>query len=194
MIEEIHIRDLGVITDAVLPLGPGLTILSGETGAGKTMVVTALGMLLGRRADAGAVRVGAEKAVAEAVVNVSSDHAAVALVEDAGGDVDHEQDRASLQLSRTVAATGRSRAHVGGRSAPVARLGELGETLRRCRRDAQELVEAMNAQEIVSRSEKQKKATRIATPSSEITTRLSAVTWTNALNDTAGTSSTHASS
>ena len=129
MIEEIHIRDLGVITDAVLPLGPGLTILSGETGAGKTMVVTALGMLLGRRADAGAVRVGAEKAVAEAVVNVPSDHAAVALVEDSGGDVDHEQDRASLQLSRTVAATGRSRAHVGGRSAPVARLGELGETL-----------------------------------------------------------------
>ena len=129
MIEEIHIRDLGVITDAVLPLGPGLTILSGETGAGKTMVVTALGMLLGRRADAGAVRVGAEKAVAEAVVNVPSDHAAVALVEDAGGDVDLEQDRASLQLSRTVAATGRSRAHVGGRSAPVARLGELGETL-----------------------------------------------------------------
>lgn len=129
MIEEIHIRDLGVITDAVLPLGPGLTILSGETGAGKTMVVTALGMLLGRRADAGAVRVGAQKAVAEAVVNVPSDHAAVALVEDAGGDVDQEGERTSLQLSRTVAATGRSRAHVGGRSAPVARLGELGETL-----------------------------------------------------------------
>lgn len=129
MIEEIHIRDLGVITDAVLPLGPGLTILSGETGAGKTMVVTALGMLLGRRADAGAVRVGAQKAVAEAVVNVPSDHAAVALVEDAGGDVDQEDERTSLQLSRTVAATGRSRAHVGGRSAPVARLGELGETL-----------------------------------------------------------------
>ncbi|MCT1602828.1 DNA repair protein RecN [Kocuria sp. p3-SID1433] len=129
MIEEIHIRDLGVITDAVLPLGPGLTILSGETGAGKTMVVTALGMLLGRRADAGAVRVGAQKAVAEAVVNVPSDHAAVALVEDAGGDVDQEGEHTSLQLSRTVAATGRSRAHVGGRSAPVARLGELGETL-----------------------------------------------------------------
>ncbi|WP_144795148.1 DNA repair protein RecN [Kocuria palustris] len=129
MIEEIHIRDLGVITDAVLPLGPGLTILSGETGAGKTMVVTALGMLLGRRADAGAVRTGAEKAVAEAVVTVPADHAAVGLVEDAGGDVDREEDSATVQLSRTVAATGRSRAHVGGRSAPVARLGELGETL-----------------------------------------------------------------
>ena len=78
-----------------------LCVARAGVGAGKTMVVTALGMLLGRRADAGAVRVGAEKAVAEAVVNVPSDHAAVALVEDAGGDVDHEQDRASLQLSRS---------------------------------------------------------------------------------------------
>lgn len=129
MIEEIHIRDLGVITDAVLPLGPGLTILSGETGAGKTMVVTALGMLLGRRADAGAVRVGADRALAEAVVTVPQDHPAVGLVEDAGGDVDREDAAAALQISRTVAATGRSRAHLGGRSAPVARLGELGETL-----------------------------------------------------------------
>lgn len=129
MIEEIHIRDLGVITDAVLPLGPGLSILSGETGAGKTMVVTALGMLLGRRTDAGAVRTGAEKALAEALVTVPADHRAVTLVEDAGGDVDHDLDQATLQLSRTVAAGGRSRAHVGGRSAPVARLGELGETL-----------------------------------------------------------------
>ena len=56
MIEEIHIRDLGVITDAVLPLGPGLTILSGETGAGKTMVVTGLTLLFGGRADPGRVR------------------------------------------------------------------------------------------------------------------------------------------
>ncbi|MDO5619493.1 DNA repair protein RecN [Kocuria sp.] len=135
MIEEIHIRDLGVITDAVLPLGPGLSILSGETGAGKTMVVTALGMLLGDRSDAGAVRSGAEKALAEAVVNVPATHRAVQLVEDAGGDVDREAsadstaDTATLQLSRTVAASGRSRAHVGGRSAPVARLSEVGETL-----------------------------------------------------------------
>lgn len=129
MIEEIHIRDLGVITDAVLPLGPGLSILSGETGAGKTMVVTALGMLLGRRADAASVRAGADRALAEAVVTVGCEHAAVALVEDAGGDVDQDDAGTTLQLSRTVAATGRSRAHVGGRSTPVARLGEIGETL-----------------------------------------------------------------
>lgn len=166
MIEEIHIRDLGVITDAVLPLGPGLSILSGETGAGKTMVVTALGMLLGHRSDAGSVRSGAEKSLAEAIVTVPTDHDAVRLVEDAGGDVDYDpapgthsvpdpdganddsanddsanddgdgrrgsspaNGQATLQLSRTVAAGGRSRAYVGGRSAPVARLGELGERL-----------------------------------------------------------------
>ena len=59
VIEEISIRDLGVIGEARLPLGPGFTALTGETGAGKTMVVTALGLVLGERADAGAVRLGA---------------------------------------------------------------------------------------------------------------------------------------
>ena len=60
MIEEIRITALGVIEQATLPLGPGFTAVTGETGAGKTMVVTALGLLLGRRADAGAVRHGAK--------------------------------------------------------------------------------------------------------------------------------------
>ncbi|MFD1214438.1 AAA family ATPase, partial [Arthrobacter sp. GCM10027362] len=68
MIEEIRIRNLGVITEATLPLGPGLSVVTGETGAGKTMVVSALGLLLGARSDAGAVRTGAPSAVAEAVV------------------------------------------------------------------------------------------------------------------------------
>ncbi|RIJ05867.1 DNA repair protein RecN, partial [Clavibacter nebraskensis] len=65
MIEEITIRDLGVIGQATLPLGPGFTAVTGETGAGKTMVVTALGLLLGARADSGAVRQGSERAVVE---------------------------------------------------------------------------------------------------------------------------------
>ena len=133
MIEEIHIHDLGVITDAVLPLGPGLSILSGETGAGKTMVVTALGMLLGNRADAGAVRSGSSKALAEATVRVPVDHAAVGLVEESGGTVDREEvgggDEALILISRTVSAEGRSRAHVGGRSAPVGTLAAVGESL-----------------------------------------------------------------
>ncbi|MEF3121435.1 DNA repair protein RecN [Kocuria flava] len=133
MIEEIRIHDLGVITDAVLPLGPGLSILSGETGAGKTMVVTALGMLLGNRSDAGAVRAGAPRAVAEAVVRVAAGHPAAALVEDAGGAVDVEtvgaHEEALVTLARTVTAEGRSRAHVGGRSAPVGTLSAVGQTL-----------------------------------------------------------------
>lgn len=133
MIEEIHIHDLGVITDAVLPLGPGLSVLSGETGAGKTMVVTALGMLLGNRADAGSVRSGSAKALAEATVRVPAEHAAIALVEESGGTVDREEvdgaQEGLVLLSRTVSAEGRSRAHVGGRSAPVGTLGAVGETL-----------------------------------------------------------------
>ena len=62
MLEELRIGGLGVIEDAVLPLGPGLTVVTGETGAGKTMVVTGLGLLLGGRADAGLVRSGGGRA------------------------------------------------------------------------------------------------------------------------------------
>ena len=75
MLEELRIRDLGVITDATLPLGPGLSVVTGETGAGKTMVVTAVGLLLGARSDAGAVRSGAKSASAEAVLKLDAGHA-----------------------------------------------------------------------------------------------------------------------
>ena len=58
MIEQMTLRDLGVIAQATLPIGPGFTAITGETGAGKTMVVTGLGLLLGARADSGVVRSG----------------------------------------------------------------------------------------------------------------------------------------
>ncbi|MBB2902715.1 DNA repair protein RecN (Recombination protein N) [Kineococcus radiotolerans] len=125
MIEEIRIRSLGVIRDARLPLGPGLTVITGETGAGKTMVVTGLGLLMGERADAGAVRAGDDAAVVEGRVLVPEDGAAAARAREAGGDVDDGE----LLLVRTLAATGRSRAHVGGRSAPVGVLAEISEHL-----------------------------------------------------------------
>ncbi len=125
MIEEIVISDLGVIGETTLELGPGFTVVTGETGAGKTMIVTALGLLLGARADAGSVRRGASSAVVEGRWHVP-DHAAVAeRVEDAGGTVEDGE----LILTRTVSAEGRSRATVGGRSAPVAVLGELADQL-----------------------------------------------------------------
>ncbi|THI96319.1 DNA repair protein RecN, partial [Nocardioides sp.] len=69
MIEELRISSLGVIDSSTLELGPGLTVITGETGAGKTMVVTALGLLLGGRADTGAVRAGAKQARVEGLVS-----------------------------------------------------------------------------------------------------------------------------
>ncbi|WP_018134141.1 DNA repair protein RecN [Acaricomes phytoseiuli] len=135
MIEEIRIRDLGVIAEASLPLGPGFTVVTGETGAGKTMVVTALGLLLGARADSGTVRLGAKAAAAEATVLLGAGHAALSRAEEAGaqleeGPEDAEQSAATeLLISRTVAADGRSRAFLGGRSVPAAVLSEVGSEL-----------------------------------------------------------------
>lgn len=129
MIEEIRIRDLGVITDATLNLGQGFTVVTGETGAGKTMVITALGLLLGARSDAGAVRIGAKSAVAEALVHVDPQSPAALRAAEAGAELEDYDGAAELTLVRTVNADGRSRAHVGGRSAPVGVLAQVGEHL-----------------------------------------------------------------
>jgi DNA repair protein RecN (Recombination protein N) len=129
MLEELRIRDLGVIADATLPLGPGLSVVTGETGAGKTMVVTAVGLLLGARSDAGAVRSGAKSATAEAVLRLEASHPAVARAAEAGADVEEFDGGAELILGRRLGADGRSRAFLGGRAAPVGVLAEIGETL-----------------------------------------------------------------
>jgi len=125
MIEELGIRDLGVIAEATLPLGAGFTAVTGETGAGKTMVVTALGLLLGARADAGAVRSGAKQAWVEGRWLVPDGGSIAERVAETGGEVEAGE----LLLGRSVSAEGRSRAVVGGRSAPVGVLGELGDEL-----------------------------------------------------------------
>lgn len=124
MIEELRIRDLGVIADATLPLGAGFTAITGETGAGKTMVVSALGLLMGERSDAGAVRTGASQARVGGIVR-TSDPVVVELVEELGGEVEDGE----LVLSRTVSSEGRSRASIGGSGAPVGSLGRLAERL-----------------------------------------------------------------
>ena len=130
VIEELSIRDLGVIGEAVLPLGPGFTALTGETGAGKTMIVTALGLLLGERADSQVLRKGSASAVVEGHWLIESNGPVAARVMDAGGDLDPAgQDRVALLLSRAVSAEGRSRAVVGGRTTPVGVLAELGRDL-----------------------------------------------------------------
>jgi len=108
MLVELRVRDLGVIADLDLVIGPGMTALTGETGAGKTLVVEALELLLGGRADASMVRSGAAEAVVE------------------GRFVDGGRE---VVLSRAVPSTGRSRAYVDGRMAPVSMLSEIGDGL-----------------------------------------------------------------
>ena len=125
MLEEVRITGLGVIDDAVLELSAGFTALTGETGAGKTMVVTALGLLFGGRADPARVRPGAARAAVEGRLVVSAEIARE--IEDAGGDLDDEG--ATLVLSRSVSAEGRSRAFAGGRSVPVSLLQVLADDL-----------------------------------------------------------------
>lgn len=123
MLEEIRIRDLGVIEEAHLELGPGLTVLTGETGAGKTMVLTALAMVLGGKVDGALVRDGAERAVSAATFAAAralSERAA----EEFGADVDD-----GLVLARMLTAEGRSRALLGGASVPAGVLAEFGEAL-----------------------------------------------------------------
>ncbi|MGB7448490.1 MAG: DNA repair protein RecN [Ornithinimicrobium sp.] len=124
MLRSLRIRGLGVIDDAEVEFGPGLNVITGETGAGKTMVVSALGLLLGARADAQQVRTGHPAAIVECELDVEADHPAARRVREAGGDV-----REGLLLARTVGAGGRSRVHVGGRAAPVGVLVEVGEHL-----------------------------------------------------------------
>ncbi|GAA3727019.1 DNA repair protein RecN [Salinactinospora qingdaonensis] len=125
MLEEVRIQGLGVIDDAVLELSPGLTVVTGETGAGKTMVVTGLGLLFGGRSDPQRVRPGASRAMVEGRLTVAPDSRAAKRVTDAGGELDEDV----LILNRTVSAEGRSRATLGGRSAPVSTLAYLADDL-----------------------------------------------------------------
>ncbi|MFC7306998.1 DNA repair protein RecN [Streptomyces monticola] len=125
VLEEMRIRSLGVIDDAVVELSPGFTAVTGETGAGKTMVVTSLGLLLGGRADPALVRIGAKSAVVEGRIAVPAGATAMVRAEEAGAELDD----GALLVSRTVSAEGRSRAHLGGRSVPVGLLAELADDL-----------------------------------------------------------------
>ncbi len=125
MIEEIHIKDLGVIQEAVLAFDKGLTVVTGETGAGKTMVLTALGLLLGDRSDSGTIRAGSNQTVVSGAWHLRADHPVLVRAEEAGAIVDDGQ----LLLSRTVSSDGRSKAVAGGRQVPIGLLSELGQEL-----------------------------------------------------------------
>ena len=127
MLEEVRITGLGVIDDAVLELSPGLNVVTGETGAGKTMVVSGLGLLFGGRADPARVRPGAERATVDGRLRVDPDGMVAKQVMEAGGDLDDEG--GALIISRSVSAEGRSRAYAGGRSVPVSLLTYLADDL-----------------------------------------------------------------
>jgi DNA repair protein RecN (Recombination protein N) len=126
MVEEVRIQGLGVIDEAVLELSPGFNVVTGETGAGKTMVVTSLGLLFGGRADPQRVRPGAERATVEGRIVLDPAGKVLARVEEAGGELDED---GVLIVSRSVSAEGRSRAHLGGRSVPVSALITLADDL-----------------------------------------------------------------
>src|ERR1035441_10332903 len=127
MLEEVRISGLGVIDEAVLQLSPGFNIVTGETGAGKTMVVSGLGLLFGGRADPARVRPGADRAGGEGRLRIDPEGDVARQVNDAGGDLD--DDGGTLIISRSVSAEGRSRAYAGGRSVPVSLLTYLADDL-----------------------------------------------------------------
>ncbi len=122
MLAELHLRDLGVIADAHVRFGPGLNVITGETGVGKTLLVTSLSLLAGSRGSARLVSHGAQEAIVEGVVELPS-HLKAGL-EARGIDVSED-----LVLSRRLGADGKSRAWAGGRLVPVSTLAEVGEAL-----------------------------------------------------------------
>ena len=125
MLLEISIEDLGVISRSTAELTSGLTVLTGETGAGKTMVVTGLRLLAGARADASRVRDGAKKSAVEGRF-VSAAPQVRELVESVGGE---EDENGEYIVSRTVSAAGRSRAYLGGRAVPASTLSTFAQSM-----------------------------------------------------------------
>ena len=125
MIEEIFIRDLGVIREARLQFSKGLTVISGETGAGKTMVLSALGLLLGERADSTAIRQGCSETFVEGRWRLDGDSLVVNRVHEAGGAIAEDE----LILNRSVSLEGRSRAAVAGRAVPISLLSDISDML-----------------------------------------------------------------
>jgi DNA repair protein RecN (Recombination protein N) len=120
MITELRIADLGVIKDATIGLHPGLTVVTGETGAGKTMVVSGLGLLLGGRADPRSVRGGSERARVEGRFKIENPDLLLRTSQ-AGGELDDDE----LIVARHVTASGRSRAYLGGAQVPAGVCAEL---------------------------------------------------------------------
>ena len=122
-LDEISIRGLGVIDSAAVSFSPGFTAITGETGAGKTMVLTALGLITGAKADSDFVRTNAERSIVSAAFTVTPEISEKVL--DAGGDVDVS----TLTISRSVSSEGKSRINLGGSLSTAAKVSEISASL-----------------------------------------------------------------
>lgn len=129
MLTRLSIRDFAVVTEAELEFGSGLTVISGETGAGKSLLVDALGFLCGARADAGSVRHGAQRAELAAEFALTDAPLALEWLREAELDDTDAADAASCQLRRTLRADGGSKAWINGRPATASQLAELTRLL-----------------------------------------------------------------
>jgi DNA repair protein RecN (Recombination protein N) len=147
MLTELRIRNFAIIESVTLPLAEGFNVLSGETGAGKSIIVGALGLLLGERASADLIRSGADKATVEGVFDVSGVKGITALADERG--IDAEED--VFVLKREIAANGRGRAWINGAPVTATVLAEIGRQLVNLhgQHDAQTLLDAESQREIL---------------------------------------------
>ncbi|MBX6332414.1 MAG: AAA family ATPase, partial [Gemmatimonadaceae bacterium] len=125
MLTELRIRNFAIIESLTLPLAPGFNVLSGETGAGKSIIVGALSLLLGERASTDVIRTGADKATVEGVFESTGHTELLALLDERGVDVDDN----TVVLRREVSANGRARAWINGTTTTAGVLAEVGRML-----------------------------------------------------------------
>ncbi len=147
MLTELRIRNFAIIESVTLPLGKGFNVLSGETGAGKSIIVGALGLLLGERASADLIRSGADKATVEGVFDVGNVNGIVELADARGIDVEDD----TLVLKREISANGRGRAWINGATVTATVLAELGRHLVNLhgQHDAQTLLDGESQRQIL---------------------------------------------
>jgi DNA repair protein RecN (Recombination protein N) len=147
MLTELRIRNFAIIESVTLPLGEGFNVLSGETGAGKSIIVGALGLLLGERASADLIRSGAEKATVEGVFDVTNVKGIVKLADERGIEVEDD----TLVLKREIASSGRGRAWINGAPVTATVLAEIGRHLVNLhgQHDAQTLLDPDSQREIL---------------------------------------------
>jgi DNA repair protein RecN (Recombination protein N) len=125
MLTELRVRNFAIIENLTLPLGGGLNVLSGETGAGKSIIVGALGLLLGERASSDLVRTGAERASVEGVFDIATLPEVAAVLDARGIDLDNQ----TVVLKREVTAAGRARAWINGTTVTATVLADVGRVL-----------------------------------------------------------------